>query len=173
MDFKIEKRKAMKMIGFERVFSFKNSYREIPRFWDEFRNRYCEKHSGQDAADQTEESIQQTIAECIVGEYGVSVEDEADQEHFRYYIAGPYQGGEVPKEMKVFDIPASEWAKFKCIGAMPDALQMLNNRIFSEWLPGNQTFEAAFNISVEWYSCGDIGSADYESAIWIPVKRLP
>lgn len=173
MDFKIEKREAMKMIGFERTFSFENSYQEIPKFWNEFCERYCRKSLSQDVVyEPGEEGIRQTIAECAVGEYGVCVEDEADREHFRYYIAGAYQGGEVPEEMKVFEIPASEWAKFKCTGAMPDTLQTINTRIFSEWLPGNQEFELAFRINIEWYSGGDTDSEDYESAIWIPVKRL-
>ena len=93
-------------------------------------------------------------------------------EHFRYYIAGAYQGGQVPEGMKVFEVPAGEWAKFKCVGPMPEALQTVNTRIFNEWLPGNQEFEAAFHINIEWYSGKDTGSEAYESGIWIPVKRL-
>lgn len=61
-------------------------------FWEEFGERYC----GQSRQDGTpeEERIRQTIAECVVGEFGVCVEDETDRDHFRYYIAGAYQGGE-------------------------------------------------------------------------------
>ncbi len=100
------------------------------------------------------------------------MEDETDRDHFRYYIAGAYQGGEVPEGMKVFEIPASEWAKFKCTGAMPDALQTVNTRIFKEWLPGNPAFEIAFHMNIEWYSNGDTCSESYESGIWMPVRRL-
>ena len=159
----------MRMIGFEKIVSFKNSYQEISRLWREF----CECYCGQSRQDRTpaEERIRQTIAECSVGEFGVCVEDEADREHFRYYIAGAYQGGEVPEGMKVIEIPASEWAKFKCIGAMPDAMQTINTRIFKEWLPGNPTYEIAFHMNVEWYSNGDTCSEAYESGIWMPVKR--
>lgn len=169
MDFTIEKREAMRMIGFERTFSFENSYREIPKFWDEFCGKYCRRDVPQEPG---QEALRQTIAECMVGEFGVCVEDEADMEHFRYYIAGAYQGGEVPEGMKVFEIPASEWAKFRCVGPMPDALQAVNTRIFNEWLPGNQEFEMAHHLNIEWYSGMDTGSADYESGIWIPVRRL-
>ena len=108
----------------------------------------------------------------MVGEFGVCVEDEGDTEHFRYYIAGAYQGGEVPEGMKVVESPASEWAKFKCTGAMPEALQTVNTRIFKEWLPGNGEYEMAHQLNIEWYSGGDTDSDTYESAIWIPVKRL-
>lgn len=169
MDFVIEKREAMRMIGFERVFSFENSYQEIPNFWDEFCRRYC---SGDMPCQPGEEKLRQTIAECAVGEFGVCVEEEGNTESFRYYIAGAYQGGEVPEGMTVFEIPASEWAKFKCIGAMPDALQSVNTRIFSEWLPGNKEFEMAFHVSVEWYSDGNTQADSYESGLWIPVRRI-
>ena len=169
MDFTIEKREAMRMIGFERTFSFEEAYREIPGFWKEFCGKYCGQEAVREAG---EEAVRQTVAECMVGEFGVCVEDEADMEHFRYYIAGAYQGGEVPEGMKVFEVPAGEWAKFRCIGPMPEALQTVNTRIFSEWLPGNKEFEAAFHINIEWYSGGDTESEGYESAIWIPVKRL-
>lgn len=30
----------------------------------------------------------------------------------------------------------------------------------------------AFHLNIEWYSSGDTDSENYESAIWIPVKRL-
>lgn len=169
MEFTIEKREAMKMIGFEKVIPFENSYQEIPRFWKEYSQRYCGQ-SRQGIPD--EERIRQTIAECFVGSFGICVEDETDREHFRYYIAGAYQGGEVPEGMKILELPASEWAKFKCTGPMPGALQTVNTRIFKEWLPENPDYEIAFHMNIEWYSCGDCSSETYESAIWIPIKRL-
>lgn len=173
MDLKIEKREAMKMIGIERKFSYVTSFQEIPRFWQEFCGRYCEKYRRyENVLSQEEEDIRQTIAECAVGEYGVCVDDISDGKQFRYYIAGIYQGGKVPDGMKVFEIPASEWAKFKCTGEIPQALQTVNTRIFSEWLPGNHEFEMAFPVNIEWYPNGDTESSDYESAVWIPVKHL-
>lgn len=168
MEYTIEKREAMRMIGLERVFSFETCYQEIPKFWDEFCQRYC----GDAPCQPGEEKLRQAIAECMVGEFGVCVEEEGNMENFRYYIAGAYQGGEVPEGMTVFEIPASEWAKFKCSGVMPDALQTVNTRIFSEWLPGNREFEMAFHVTVEWYSDEDMETGSYESGIWIPVKRL-
>ena len=169
MEFTIEKKEAMRMIGFERTVSFENSYQKIPGIWKEFCERYCGQPPQNE--DPGEKQIRQVIAECCVGEFGVCVEDEADKENFRYYIAGAYQGGEVPEEMKVFEIPAGEWAKFKCTGPLPVALQTVNTRIFKEWLPANPQFELASHINIEWYSMGDTSSETYESAIWMPVKR--
>lgn len=62
-------------------------------------------------------------------------------------------------------------AKFRCVGPLPGALQVVNTQIFNEWLPGNNEYEIATDMNIEWYSCGDNRSQDYESCIWIPVKR--
>ena len=169
MEFQLEKRQSMQMIGLGRIFSYDTSYQDIPKFWCDFCSRYCTQDT---PASPEEQAIRQTIAECIVGEFGVCVEDINDGEHFHYYIAGAYQGGAVPEGMSVFEIPASEWAKFNCIGRIPQSLQTVNTRIFSEWLPGNQEFEMSMPINIEWYSNGDTNSDDYVSAVWIPVKRL-
>lgn len=169
MEFQLEKRQSMQMIGLERIFSYDTSYQDIPKFWCDFCSRYCTQDT---PASPEEQAIRQTIAECIVGEFGVCVEDIDDGEHFHYYIAGAYQGGAVPEGMSVFEIPASEWAKFNCIGRIPQSLQTVNTRIFSEWLPGNQEFEMSMPMNIEWYSNGNTESDDYVSAIWIPVKRL-
>ncbi len=169
MEFQLEKRQSMQMIGLGRIFSYDTSYQDIPKFWCDFCSRYCTQDT---PASPEEQAIRQTIAECIVGEFGVCVEDIDDGEHFHYYIAGAYQGGAVPEGMSVFEIPASEWAKFHCIGRIPQSLQTVNTRIFSEWLPGNQEFEMSMPMNIEWYSNGNTESDDYVSAIWIPVKRL-
>jgi AraC family transcriptional regulator len=54
---------------------------------------------------------------------------------------------------------------------MPGALQSVNTKIFKEWLPGNPDYEIATGMNIEWYSSGDCSSYDYESEIWIPVKK--
>ncbi len=104
MEFQLEKRQSMQMIGLGRIFSYDTSYQDIPKFWCDFCSRYCTQDT---PASPEEQAIRQTIAECIVGEFGVCVEDIDDGEHFHYYIAGAYQGGAVPEGMSVFEIPAS------------------------------------------------------------------
>ena len=87
-----------------------------------------------------------------------------------YWIAGEYTGGDVPEGMTVCELPAMEWAKFRCKGPLPGALQAVNTRIFSEWLPGNTEYELAHEANIEWYAPGDPQDAGYESDIWVPVK---
>ncbi len=59
---------------------------------------------------------------------------------------------------------------------MPDALQDVNKKIFSEWLPALKEYEFAAGYSIEMYDdAGKYpkGTADenYYSEIWIPVKK--
>ncbi|MCI8976105.1 MAG: AraC family transcriptional regulator [Lachnospiraceae bacterium] len=172
MEYTVEKMDAMKMIGFEREVSCDNGFRDTPEFWEEFQMRYLslrpekEKETG-----RREAEIREAVQENQVGEFGICFDDGAGSGYFRYAIAGRYRGGGVPEGMKVFEIPACTWAKFKCTGPMPEAIQAVNTRIYKEWLPGNPEYEIAANIDMEWYSKGEPESSDYESAVWIPVKR--
>lgn len=167
MDYVIEEMKAIKMIGFERVFNYDNAYKEIPKFWDDFFQQNCHDTSNPKITKQ----VISTAKACRVGEYGICIDDSPEKNAFRYMIAGIYNGNAVPEGMTVYEVPALKWAKFKCTGSMPDVLQAMNTKIYKEWLPGNTEYEIAESIDVEWYSDGDNTKADYESAIWIPVKR--
>ena len=115
--------------------------------------------------------VEETICNCCVGEYGVCIDDTGKEGKFRYLIAGSYTEGEVPEGMSVYEFPGLEWAKFSCKGPMPEALQTINTKIFQEWLPGNEEYEIAMGTNIEWYSKGDTTDVDYESAIWLPIKR--
>jgi AraC family transcriptional regulator len=124
------------------------------------------------AKEKPEGSLEETISNCSIGEFGICIDDASETGKFRYLIAGVYKEGTVPEGMTVYEIPETEWAKFKCKGPLPGALQAVNTKIFKEWLPGNPEYEMSLGINIEWYSIeGKTTDADYESAIWIPVKR--
>ena len=164
MDFTVEKMDAFKVIGFSRDFSFETSYQEIPQFWSQFMTNCMQKKNTAE--------VQDVIESCCIGEFGVCVDDLAPQtKKFRYMIAGKYNGGSVPLGMDVVDIPALEWAKFRCVGPLPGALQSVNTEVFKKWLPGNPDYEMCFPINIEWYSMGDGSKTDYESGIWVPVRK--
>ena len=169
MDFIVEKMKRFSVIGFERVFSMDTSYMEIPKFWDEV---YGQKIAPLCQKEKPENSVEEAVIKHKIGEFGVCIDDIGKNNEFRYLIAGTYTGGEVPEGMTLYEVPDMEWAKFSCKGPMPGALQAVNTKIFQEWLPGNPDYEIALGTNVEWYSAeGNTTDADYESAIWIPVKR--
>ena len=145
---------------------------DAPEFWKEFQTRYLKQQSDkEEETDQTKKAVREAVWENQVGEFGICFDDGAGGEYFRYVIAGRYRGGAVPKGMKIFEIPACTWAKFRCTGPMPEAIQAVNTRIYKEWLPGNSEYEIAANIDMEWYSKGEPEERDYESAVWIPVRR--
>lgn len=169
MDYAVEKKDKFQVIGFEREFSMDSSYREIPKFWDEFRENYLVRLLlGTEAP---KNAAEQVICDCMVGKYGICIDDIGKYGRFRYLIAGDYQGGPVPDGMTVYEFPDMEWAKFRCVGPMPGALQSVNTKIFEEWLPGNPDYKIAAGYNIEWYSKGNMSAPDYESSIWVPVVR--
>ena len=169
MDFVVSPMWGMKLIGFEREFTYENGYDEIPKFWDEICEKYCNHTIYAGLAPSCPE--EQAIIDNCIGEYGVCIDDLGGG-RFRYLIAGRYTGGEVPDSMKLVELPQGDWAKFKARGPLPESLQSLNTKVFKEWLPGNPDYEIAGCYNIEWYSCdGDKDSDDYESGIWVPVRR--
>ena len=169
MDFIVEKMESWQIIGVEREFSMDSSYQEIPKFWDEFIASQCAPLW---AGKKPETALEKAVCQCSIGEFGVCIDACAAPGRFRYLIAGKYDGREVPEGLTVYTFPALEWARFRCSGPMPESLQSVNTKIFQEWLPGNPEFEIAFGANVEWYSMEkDTSASDYESEIWLPVKR--
>ena len=167
MDYKIKNMTGFKVIGFARVFDGETAYAEIPKFWSEVGEKYANNvWKGDAPADACEKAI----VDNNIGEYGVCIDDVGDG-RFSYLVAGVYKGGEVPEGMTVYELPDSDWAIFDCYGPCPKALQDVNTKIFTEWLPGNSDFEFSGKANIEWYGAGAPGSSDYHSAIWIPVKK--
>ena len=96
---------------------------------------------------------------------------------FEYLIADPYKdGAAVPEGFEVRTIPAFTWAVFMSDGPMPEALQKVNVKIFSEWLPANREYEFASGYCIEKYDDPaqyPNGTKDekYHAEIWIPVTQ--
>lgn len=167
MNYVVEKKKGFKVVGYQKVFTFEEGYAEIPKFWDEVFTKRVHPILCKGNPTTPEEKL---ICESGIGEFGVCI-DDVGSKSFRYLIAGTYNGGEVPEDMVVYEFPDVEWVKFQCVGPMPGALQAVNTKIFKEWLPGNAEFEIAMGANIEWYSEGNPADANYESGIWVPVKR--
>lgn len=162
MNVTIVKMDAMKVIGWEKVVNLDSSYQEIPALWSEFCAQCC--------AGTADPATARAVEANCIGEFGICIDDMPGTSMLHYMIAGKYQGGEVPEGMKLFELPALQWAKFSCCGPLPGALQSVNTKIFHEWLPNNPDYEISAGINVEHYNMGDNTAPDYESEIWIPVK---
>ena len=128
MEYTISPMFPFKLIGFQKIFDTETSYAEIPRFWDEI----CEKYADSVyAGNEPTNPYEQALVDNCIGEYGVCIDDIGDG-RFRYLIAGKYTGGEIPEGMVLYEFPRGEWAVFNCVGPLPDAMQSVNTRIFSE-----------------------------------------
>lgn len=157
MDYRIEKKEAFTVIANAKVFPYDGAKESIPQFW--------------------QEHYQTGKGKTVMGEYGINIDEKMENDTFEYLIADSYtEGNEVPEGFVTRTIPELTWAVFPCVGAMPDALQDVNTKIFTEWLPALKEYEFAAGYCVEMYDDPTKylkGTKDekYYCEIWIPVKQ--
>jgi len=157
MDYKIVEKDAFTVIGLSRVFQYENAMEVIPKLWAEFMG--------------TEKS------DAICAVYGINIDEAMSGNEFEYLIADNYNAAmDIPEGFVTKVIPKYTWAVFTCKGAMPQSMQDVNKKIFSEWLPNCKDYEIAAGYCIEMYSDPaqyPKGTQDenYYSEMWIPVKR--
>lgn len=157
MDYRITNKESFSVLGFSRNFHYENANQEIPAFWQE---HYA---SGR--------------GQHVCGMFGINIDPKMGNESFEYLIADLYNPAkDIPDGFTVMTIPAFTWAVFPCRGALPDSMQDVNTKIFSEWLPALQDYEFAEGYCIEMYDMLDKypkGTADenYYTEIWLPIKK--
>lgn len=104
-----------------------------------------------------------------MGVMGICTNYEKNTDSFDYYMAVTYTG-EIPEGMETLNIPKQTWAVFESVGPMPDAIQDVWKRIFSEWFP-TSGYEHGDGPEIEVYEPGDMNKPDYKSYVWIPVIK--
>lgn len=157
MDYKITKKDSFTVLGASKSFKYENAMNDVPAFWTEHyaagRGKY------------------------ICGMFGVNIDTDMGGAEFEYLIADLYNPIlDIPDGFVTKTIPAFTWAVFPCRGPMPDSLQDVNKKIFSEWLPALNDYEFAAGYCIEMYDPADQypkGTQDenYYAEIWIPVKK--
>ena len=85
-----------------------------------------------------------------------------------YWIAAAMEGNEIPKRYEAIKIPSATYAIFEVVGAMPQAIQTMWEKVYSEWFPSS-SYQPSGSAELEVYSNDDATKADYYSEIWIPV----
>ena len=157
MDYRITKKDNFTVIGSAKEFSYEHAKQEIPAFWQEHYATGKGQH--------------------VCGMFGINIDEQMGHEKFEYVIADIYNPvTDIPEGFVTKTIPAFTWAVFPCKGAMPNSLQDVNTKIFSEWLPALKEYEFAAGYCIEMYDAPDKypkGTQDenYYAEIWIPVKR--
>ena len=156
MEYRIEEKAAFKVMGISKVFSYESANTDIPKYWDEVYGSAAGK--------------------LVVGMYGICFDAEMSGNQFRYMIADHLQEeAAAERNLEEYEIPAHTWAVFPCRGPMPLALQEVDRKIFSEWLPASR-YELSEGYNIEYYSnAADYkeGTSDpeYYAEVWIPVKE--
>lgn len=159
MKYRIEKKGAFRIVGVREQIHINvpEAFQEIPSLWGKHAGRIpelCKLMSGKEPVGVL------GVTACMSGEksdYYIGVTSEA----------GPPQG------MESYEVPASTWAIFDCVGAIakdPGVMQKLQKRIFSEWLPMS-SYQYADAPDIEVYLEGDQASDDYHCEVWLPIKE--
>ncbi len=156
MEYRIEEKETFQVTGISRMFSYETANADIPKYWDEIEG--CAE------------------GKPVMGMYGICFDAEMAGNQFRYMIADDIRSETaVGKQLEAQEIPAHTWAVFPSRGPMPYALQEVNRRIFSEWLPTSR-YEVCEGYNIEYYSNaadykGGTNDPAYYAEVWIPVKE--
>jgi len=149
LEYKIVEKAQFTVMGKGRKFSTETAYDEIPKFW--------------------QEHLQSEDSKIVCGMYGICI--DSDGKEFDYLIADNYlPWNEIPDGFETRVIPAGTWAVFPCRGALPKALQDVNTRIWSEWLPSCKEWKLSGNYNIEMYTPEE-NTEDYYYEIWVPVEK--
>lgn len=157
MNYKIIDKESFTVLGASKKFEYENCKQEIPLFWQE---HYAKGHG-----------------KYVGGMFGINMDEQMGNDSFEYLIADLYNPNtEIPEGFVTRTIPAFTWAVFSCDGPLPTALQDVNTKIFSEWLPALKEYEFAAGYCVEMYDAADkyprgVQDEKYHSEIWIPIRK--
>lgn len=151
LEYKIIEKAQFTLIGKSRRIHMESAYGEIPKFW--------------------EEHMKSDESKDLCGMYGVCM--DSDGENFDYLIANNYiPWMEIPEGYETKVIPAGTWAIFPCRGALPNSLQEVNTKIWSEWMPSSKAYKLADNYNIEMYTPPCENPDDNYNEIWIPVEKI-
>lgn len=161
MNYRIETKNAFRIVGVKMECPWtpekQEGFTKVPKFWME--------HSQKGTIPE----ICKLMNQEPMGVLGVCVGDWQSTGSFDYYIAVS-SSQPVPEGMFSYEIPANTWAIFECKGPMPTAIQSMQQRIMTEWLP-NSGYQYVDAPDIEQYTDGDQGSEDYLCYIWVPVRK--
>lgn len=166
MDYKIEKKEAFKVAAKVKSFSTDDSINkvEMPKFWTT-----CYKDGSVETLKNLVKTSKMVIGDGLLG-ICESQNGSSDGKTFNYAVGVECSKTKVPAGYTIIEIPAATWAVFKCIGPMPNAIQDMLKRIYSEFFTQSD-YEPTQGVDFEYYTPGDNSKDNYVSEIWLPVKK--
>ena len=154
MEYQIVRKDAFRIVGFHTPLTMdvEESFQAVPRFWGEVGPRIGE--------------LIPLMSPEMPGVLGVSTCHRETENS--YYIAVA-SDAPLPEGLCEWTVPAATWAVFTGQGQAPMAIQELQKRIVSEWLP-DSGYEWAQAPDVEVYLNGP-DAAEAQFQVWLPVQR--
>ncbi|CEP80016.1 AraC family transcriptional regulator [Paraclostridium sordellii] len=156
MEYRIVKKEEMRIVGAKALLekNVEENFNTVPMLWQEV------AQSGKIM------EIASLMGPDSKGVLGVSAcMDYLDK--WEYYIAVETDK-ETPKGLEEYTIPACTWAVFLGEGQMPTAIQDIEKRAITEWLP-TSGYEYADAPDIELYLNQDPMNSKFE--IWIPIRK--
>lgn len=157
MNYRIEKKEAFRIVGVKEHMKLdvEKNFARTPQFWAEtMQSGMCEVIG---KLNDKEPFGIMGVSTCMNGK------------DFDYYIASATDKP-APEGTEEYTVPAGTWAVFDSIGPMPQAIQDLQKRIVTEWLP-TSGYEYANAPDIEVYPQGDPSSPDYRCEVWLPITK--
>ena len=159
MEYRIEKKEAFRVVGVQRELTndFEENSIKVPQLWKESLEN--EKLS----------EIMALMDENNAGAPGVLGLNacNGEEKDWKYYIAVSTDKP-ISKGMYEYTVPASTWAIFKGQGNMPQAIQDVEKRVLTEWLPtSGYEFDQCINIEVYL----DDKKEDSNFEVWLSIKN--
>lgn len=103
MNVTYEHKPAMTLIGFSTAIRPEEGYQKCPEFWDK---AYNQKYARLWQTMTPETAVEKAILDNGIGLFAIC---NQQGDAFEYWIAGLYQGGEVPEGLELFSFPERDW----------------------------------------------------------------
>lgn len=156
MEYRIVKKEEMRVVGAKALLekNIEDNFKTVPMLWQEV------AQSGKIM------EITSLMDKNSTGVLGVSAcMDYLDK--WEYYIAVE-TNKEIPKGLEEYTIPACTWAVFPGEGQMPTAIQDIEKRAITEWLP-TSGYEYADAPDIELYLNQDPMNSKFE--VGVPIRK--
>jgi len=155
LNYRMEKKEPFRIIGTAQSLhrEIEKNFEIVPQMWSKA------------SMDGTIPKLDAMANGSPGGILGVSICN--DLEEWRYFIAAA-STKEIDDTLEEYTVPSFTWAIFNGEGQCPQAIQELEKRIVSEWLP-TSGYEYDNGPDIEVYLSADPQNARFE--VWIPVIK--
>ena len=154
MQYRIEEKKEIRIVGIRKEIEteMEKNFETVPEFWKET------------TKSELLPRICQMVNQPPYGILGVTIY-QSPEEYYHYIAAATDKP--VPDEMIEYVIPAATWVIFECTGQLPDTVQKLYRRFYSEWLP-TSGYEYSEMADIEVYPM--IYRQEQKVEVWFSIK---